>query len=327
MDISEGGLTQLFDTKKGCWSQELISGCGIVREKLPKIYNCFDVAGYVTQEAARVTGLQTGIPVVAGSMDMVAATLGKGVISHGQIALEAGTATVVGGCLDNPRFNQVLHIYHHIIPNRWITAAGVDFGGGGLRWFRDLLEHTDYAEIAQLARLSQPGSDGLIFLPYMIGQRSPLWNDHTRGVILGLNPSTKKQDLIRMFMEGNAFGIRYIFDIFEQTGLEIKAIKMTGGSTRIELWPQIIADVIGKTIEIPRIQDAAALGSAITAGVGVGIFKDFEEVLEKLPSSKIVCPEMENKELYDQMYHLYCRFYNNIQEEFDVLAEIRQRFL
>lgn len=326
MDISEGGLTQLFDTKRGCWSQELISSCGIDPGKLPEIYNCYAVVGHVTKETAQLTGLQAGTPVVAGSMDMVASALGNRVISHGQVYLAAGTVIGVGGCLDHPRFSKALHIYHHILPGMWITAAGVDFGGGGLKWFKDLLEHEAYDEIAALAQSSRPGSNGLIFLPYMVGQRSPLWNNNTRGVIFGLNPRTQKQDLTRMFMEGTAFAIRYVWDIFEQEGIEVRDIKITGGCTRMEIWPRIIADIIGKPIEISRVKDAAALGTAITAGVGVGLYRDFDEILDRFSSGENIPPNVNNQQLYDAMYALYCRLYSNLQEEFDGLAAVQQNF-
>jgi xylulokinase len=322
MDISEGGLTQLFDTKRGCWSDELIYGCNIERNKLPDIYNCYDIVGNLTKDVAKITGLTEGIPVIAGAMDMVASALGAGVYIPGQVYIAAGTVTAAGVCLDKPQYNPALHIYHHIIPDRWLTAAGVDFGGGGLKWFRDLLEYNDYNTIEKLINLSNPENNRLIFLPYMVGQRAPLWNSNTRGVIFGLNPDLQKQDLVRMFMEGNAFGMRFILDIIRKTGVAINDIRMTGGCTNIEKWPQIFADITGKNIEIPAEIDVAALGTAVTVGVGIGVYSGFEEIVSKFSINKTYQPQWSLAERYQRMYDIYCRLYLKLKDEFDALAEL-----
>lgn len=328
MDISEGGLTQLFDTKNGCWSEELINGCEIDDSKLPDIYKCFEVVGSVTREAANITGLKEGTPVVAGSMDMVASALGTGVYLQGQAYVAAGTVVAAGVCLQKPKFNSALHIYHHIIPDMWLTAAGVDFGGGGLRWFNDLIkENNDYSEINKLVHMEQQINNLLVFLPYMVGQRAPLWNSNTRGVIFGLNPYTKKEELIRMFMEGSAFGLRYILDIIEQTGLNIEDIRMTGGCTRIKIWPQIFANIIKKNIAIYNDIDVALLGSAITAGYGVGVYRNFNYILSNFPIKKMYYPELDKNKLYESLYNIYHRLYDHIKEEFDLLAEVQEKYL
>jgi len=325
MDISEGGLTQLFDTRKGCWSPELIADCGIDRGKLPEIYNCYDIVGKVTSEAASTSGLHAGTPVVAGAMDMVASALGSGVSRLGQVYVAAGTVTAVGMCTDRPEFHHNLHIYHHILPGMWIKAAGVDFGGGSLRWFKSLLLEGNYDEFNDLANQSPPGSNGLIFLPYMVGQRAPMWNSNTRGVIFGLNPISDKKDLIRMFMEGNAYGVRYILNLAEETGLLVHSMRMTGGCTRSPVWAQIFADVSGKKVEIPGSIDVAAIGSAITAGVSTGVFSNFQDILSNMSVETEYQARPENAKIYENIMKIYYKIYWDLQDEFDMLAKIQKR--
>ncbi|CAA7600912.1 glycerol kinase [Acididesulfobacillus acetoxydans] len=322
MDKSEGGLTQLFDTVRGSWSEELIMSCGIDRAKLPDIYDCFEVVGQVTTEAARETGLCQGTPVVAGAMDMVASALGAGVYHAGEMYVAAGTVTALGVAVDEPKFTHSMHLYHHIIPDLWINAAGVDFGGGGLRWLRNVLSEEDYLILNDLAQESCPGSNGLIFLPYMVGQRAPLWNSATRGVIMGLHPATGKADFIRMFMEGNAFGVRNILDIAEKEGLAGGSIRMTGGCTQSPIWTQIFADITGKNIEVPGALDVAALGSAVTAAVGIGMFRGFEEALTGYSLENTYQVRSSEHQLYEKMFRIYKRIYANLREEFTLLAEI-----
>lgn len=322
MDLSEGGLTQLFDTRSGCWSDELIEACGIEKHKLPQIYQCSDIVGRVTGEAAVQTGLMEGTPVVAGAMDNVASALGAKALKPGDVYIAGGTVLAVSACLDEPLFNSDLHIYHHIIPGKWISAAGVDFGGGSLSWFKDLMAEQGYARMEELANSSKAKGNPLIFIPYMVGQRAPLWNSHTRGVIFGLNPSVSIQDLIRMFMEGTTYGARNILEILEVEGIKTRRINMTGGCTKIDIWPQIFADVLGANVRIPGETDVAALGSAVAAAVGIGVADGFEGMLDKVCSKNEFSPYQENRSYYQEMFSLFNRLNNDMTGNYDKLADI-----
>ncbi len=326
MDLSEAGLSQLCDTREGSWSEEILGAFEIPQAKLPDIYPCTEVVGQVTEEAARLTGLTAGTPVIAGLMDAIACGAGSGVFSPGQTYVAAGTAQGAGFCLREYVPNSSFHMHKYILPETWIAMGAVDFSGGILRWFNELLGHNDYTEIERLANTSEAGQEFLIFLPYMIGQRSPLWNGNTRGVILGLEPSTSKQDLIRMFIEGCSFGMRYIFDIFERSGTSIEHVIMTGGSTRISMWNQIFADITGKNVDIPQNMDVAPLGAAITAGVGVGVYRDFEETRDTLTMERTYIPQEEHRILYNRMYEIYCRLFESVKGHYDSLANVRQQF-
>ncbi|HNX52248.1 MAG TPA: FGGY family carbohydrate kinase [Pontiellaceae bacterium] len=326
MDISEAGLSQLCNTATGQYSDELINACGIDRAKLPPIFNCTDVVGKVTAEAAAKTGLVAGTPVIAGSMDNVAAGLGAGVSKGGEVFISGGTVTTNNVCLSVPKYNRNLHIYPHIVPGTWITAGGVDFGGAGLKWFKELLEVENYAEIDALADTSVCAKSSVIFLPYMVGQRCPIWNDHTTGVLIGLKPTTNRQDLVRAFMEGTTYGSRHVLSLVQDEGVAIENVKITGGSANSAAWVQIFSDVIGKPIDIPGAVDLPPLGVAIAAAYGVGAIKTFDEGIAKIAIRESFVPDEENHAYYTEMYGVFRSLYENIKGEYDRLAAIERKF-
>jgi xylulokinase len=327
MDISEAGLSQMCNTSTGEYSDVLLDGCGIDRVKLPPIFNCTDVIGQVTAEAAAKTGLVEGTPVIAGAMDNVAAGLGTGVCKGGEVFISGGTVTTNNVCLSKPKYNKNLHVYPHIVPGTWITAGGVDFGGAGLKWFKEeILEEESFAKIDKLGDSSVCAKSSVIFIPYMVGQRCPIWNDNTSGVLMGLKPTTNRQDLIRAFMEGTAYGSRHVLSIVEEEGVEINSVKITGGSANSATWVQIFSDVLGKPINIPGAVDLPPLGVAIAAAYGVGAIKTFEEGIEKIAVRDCFRPNAENHEYYSEMYSVFRSLYENIKGEYDKLTEINTKF-
>jgi xylulokinase len=327
MDVSEAGLSQFCNTRTGEYSDVLLDGCGIDRAKLPPIFNCIDVVGKVTAEAAKETGLAVGTPVIAGAMDNVAAGLGAGVCKGGEVFISGGTVTTNNVCLSEPRYNRNLHVYPHIVPGTWITSGGVDFGGAGIKWFNEkILESEGYAGLDKLIDSSTAAKSSVIFLPYMVGQRCPIWNDHTSGVIMGLKPTTTRQDFVRALIEGTTYGSRHVLSIVEEEGVEIVAVKMTGGSSNSAVWVQIFSDVLGKPIEIPGTVDLPPLGIAIAAAYGVGAISSFEEAFEKIPTRAAFAPCMENHEYYSEMYKVFRSLYENIKGEYDALAAIHKKF-
>lgn len=326
MDISEAGLSQLCNTRTGEYSDVLLDGCGIDRSKLPEIYKCTDIIGNVTAAAAKLTGLAQGTPVIAGAMDNVAAGLGTGVCDGGEVFISGGTVVTNNVCMDKPAFNKNLHIYPHIVPGKWITSGGVDFGGAGLKWFKELLEIEEYEPIQEMANSSKAANSSLMFLPYMVGQRCPVWNDNTSGVIMGLHPSTNRQDLVRMFMEGAAYGSQHVLSLVQDEGIEIKKVKITGGVTNIPEWIQIFSDVTNKPIDIPGAVDLPPLGTAIAAAYGVGAIKTFDEALDKIAIRDSYTPKAENVAYYSEMYCVFRSLYENVKGEYDKLADIQKRF-
>jgi xylulokinase len=324
IDVSEGGLTQLFNTRESRWSDELITACGIDRKKLPEVFQCHEIVGRVTAEAARETGLISGIPVVAGSMDCVASALGSGVCEEGDIYTSAGTVTATGVCLNEALSHPQLHIYSHIIPHRYLTVAGVDFGGAGLKWFKELIDEKDFREFDRLSSAARVPRQPLIFIPYMVGQRAPIWDSTTRGAIVGLHPSTSKEELIRMFMEGNALGTRNILSLVENLGVRLSGMRLTGGCSRSEPWSQIFSDVTGK--EIPGNMDVTVLGSAMTAATGVGMFSGFSDAIARLSTDRIYKPNAHMHSYYTELFPVYMNFFSHLRETYLGLDSIRKKF-
>jgi xylulokinase len=328
MDISEAGLSQFCNTRTGAYSDVLLEGCGIDREKLPPIFNCTDVVGQVSAAAAAASGLAEGTPVIAGSMDNVAAGLGAGVCRGGEVFISGGTVTTNNVCLSEPTYNRNLHVYPHIVPGTWLTSGGVDFGGAGIKWFNEqILESEDgYAYIDQLIDSSETAASSMIFLPYMVGQRCPIWNDHTTGVVMGLKPTTTRRDFVRALIEGTTYGSRHVLSIVEKEGVEITDVKITGGSANSPTWVQIFSDVIGQSIQIPGAVDLPPLGIAIAAAYGVGRIGSFEEAVAKIPVRRRFEPIEENHAYYSEMYKVFRNLYENIKGEYDALAEIHATF-
>lgn len=325
--ITEGGLSQIFDIKQGIWSDELIKLCGLDKEKLPEIYNSFDIAGRITREVSNETGLCEGTPVIAGAMDAVACALGCGVVSNCDAFITGGTVTCVGICSDRPLYNANLHTYHHIIPGNWINAAGVDYGGGSFRWYRDNLFNPDNREDLSYNTLdieameAEVGSNKLIFVPYMVGQRTPLWDSNTRGMFFGISPSHTRKHFTRAIMEGNAYGVNYILKLFEEMGICAANVKLSGGCAKGPVWRKIFADILAQKINIPVISEVTAFGIALTAGVGAGVYKDFSEAL-KIIKYEDVDFDNRNVNIYRKLYKVYSGLYPLLKDKYAELAGI-----
>lgn len=319
MDASEGGLSQLCDLRTGDYSATLVEARGIDPRKLPAVRRPADVVGRVTAEAARWSGLAEGTPVVAGAMDNVAATLGCRLARPGDAYIAAGTVTNVGVLTDRPAGDGRGLVYQAGTDGLWLVNGGVDYGGAGLSWFRDLLGDVDYADLGRMAEGTRRGEAGLIFLPYMVGQRAPFWNGTTSGVLLGLNPATERRHLARMFMEATALGARHAFDVLSG-GRPTRAI-LTGGVTNSPFWRRLFADVTGVRLAVPPETETATLGSAILAGLGVGLYASRDDALGRLPAPEESAPDPEAVAYYDALYRLLVDAYGGLT---DVMARLSQ---
>lgn len=316
-DRTEGGLTMLYDIRENRWSGELIESLGLDMAKLPDIYESHDFIGAVTPRAAAECGLRPGIPVTAGAMDCVASALGTACIDAGDVFITGGTVTNVGIVNDGPSPHEALHLHNHIIPGKYIRVSNVDFGGGGLRWFRDILGENGYEGLNRAAELAPPGNDGLLFLPYMVGQRSPLYNNNTSGVMFGLNPRHRKDHLVRMFMEGTSYAVRNILGYFEEAGTLPRQARLTGGISNSDIWNKILCDIIGIGIGLPDAADVATLGVAVSAAVAAGWYGGYREALAGLPCRRNYTPDESNKEVYDRMFGVYRQLFNGVLPVYD----------
>jgi sugar (pentulose or hexulose) kinase len=304
-DDTENGLSLLADIGKGEWSDELIRDFGIDRDKLPDIYKSLDIVGKITKEAAAASGLAEGTPVIAGAMDVIASAVGTGAIHEGDMYIAGGTVIALGLVRDQPRAHPLLHMHNHIQSNAYLSVATVDFGGGTMRWFKKMAGYEDYKKIDSLAAEAPPGNDGLVFLPYMVGQRSPLYNDNMSGIMFGLKPSHDLRHISRMYMEGTGYAMRNVVEYFRSSGTTpINAI-MTGGVSNSPIWSQIIADILEMPIDVPACQDVACVGIAATTGVATGMFRNFEEALSGKIPVKRYSPASDTVAIYRRAFDLF----------------------
>ncbi|MFW5980550.1 MAG: xylulokinase [Halanaerobiaceae bacterium] len=334
-DYSQGYGFHFFNTKKGCWNQEISSELGIELDQVAPLFKCHEVVGAVSEEAAEETGLVSGTPVVAGGLDAACCTLGAGVIKPGQTQEQGGQAGGMSIQLGSPKFHRDLIFGYHVIPDQWLLQGGTTGGGGTLRWFKEQLgiyenqlaekkDISSYQVMDKEAEEVKPGSDGLVFLPYMAGERSPIWNSKARGVFFGLSYDKTRAHLIRSMMEGVGFSLLHNLKTAEKAGAVVSELNSVGGAANSELWTQIKADITGKQFNIPASDHATTLGAAILAGVGAGIYKDFSEAVNRtVKIERTHKPDRENHKLYQKYYNLYLELYDNLEGSYENLDEIR----
>lgn len=325
-DKSQGYGLHCFDARTGTWNKEMCKQLGVPIDFLPDIYECHQVVGYVTEQAAKLSGLAAGTPVVAGGLDAACGTLGAGVIHPYETQEQGGQAGGMSICLDQYSADPRLILSFHVVPNVWLLQGGTTGGGGVMRWFekefadfeREEGKRTGKSSLELLNVIAEkvtPGSEGVIFLPYMAGERSPIWDVHAKGVYYGLDYSKTKGHFVRAAMEGVAFALRHNLDIAATAGAQVEELRAMGGSANSLLWTQIKADVTGKPIAVPSSDTATTLGAAILAGVGVGMYQDFEEAVKLTVKVKRYHePNMENHAIYEANYKTYLAIYNNLKD-------------
>jgi xylulokinase len=325
-DVSQGYGLHCFEMRSGSWNKEMCEALGIPFSFLPDLYQCHQVIGGVTAAAAKETGLIAGTPVVAGGLDAACGTLGAGVIYAGETQEQGGQAGGMSICIDQYAADPRLILSFHVIPGKWLLQGGTTGGGGVMRWlekefgdYERTIAHTvgksSMAQLDELAEVVSPGSDGLVFLPYMAGERSPIWDPKAKGVFYGLDFSKSKGHMIRAALEGVAYSLKHNLDIAEAIGAGVNELRAMGGAANSRLWTQIKADLTGKPIVVPSSDTATTLGAAILAGVGVGLYTDFEEAVRMtVKITRRHEPDMEKHKLYQKNYTTYLALYRNLQE-------------
>ncbi len=318
-DLSQGYGFHFFDVAEGQWNEEMAKKLGLSLDHMAPIHKCHDVVGGVTEAVAAVTGLRAGTPVVAGGLDAACCTLGAGVVQVGQTQEQGGQAGGMSICLDQPLIHPKLILGAHVAPGKWLLQGGTTGGGGTLNWFnRELAayekDQADRQKISSFEILSEEagqvpaGSEGLVFLPYMKGERTPIWNEKAKGVYYGITFDKTRQHMVRATMEGVAYSLRHNLETALEVGAEVDSLISVGGSANSHVWTQLKADISGKRIEVPYSDHATSLGAVILAGVGVGIYKDFEEAVDiTVKIQRVHEPNAENLEVYDQGYGIYRR--------------------
>lgn len=324
-DISQCYGLQCYDIRKGIWNDALCSEIGLNRDLLPEIVPCHQIIGTVTEAAARLTGLLQGTPVVAGGLDAACGTLGVGVIENGQTQEQGGQAGGMSICMDSCLADPRLILGNHVVPGKWLLQGGTVGGGGMIRWFEEQFCETErqqaaqngrssYQEMDLLAQEIAPGSEGVLLLPYMAGERSPIWNGRAKGVFYGLDYSKTRAHMIRACMEGVAFSLQHNLMAAKEAGAEVQRLRAMGGAANSRVWMQIKSDVTGKPVDVPTADTASTFGAAILAGVGAGVYQSFDSAVQQgIKIRKTYSPNPENHEIYQAAFEKYLELYEALK--------------
>ena len=331
-DQSEASGSFLMDAERTAWSPELAQLVGVDPAKLPELHPSWSVVGRVTPEAAALTGLAEGTPVVAGGGDMLCTLLAAGITRPGRVSDQTGTSSIISVFAPSPFLDARLMNLHHVMPG-WITFGITDSGGVSLKWFRDAFCQAEaaearaagvgaYALLTAQAASVEPGAEGLLYFPYLIGERT-LGTPYARGVLFGMTPRTGKGAVVRAIMEGVTFELRRALEIVEAAGHPVEAITHSGGGARSELWSQIKADIYQRKVVTFESSEGGILGAAILAGVGAGMYTDPASGAERcLRIARAFKPRPEWSARYDALFDLFKEVHDALQRPFQTLAAV-----
>ena len=319
-DRAGGAGTILFDLAKRDWSLEVLDALNIPVEYLPKTYEGTDVTGTLLKEAAELCGLPAGIPVFGGGGDQAAAAVGTGAVRAGVVSLSLGTSGVVFATTDGPFIEPDgrLHAFCHAVPNKWHLMGVMLSAAGSLRWFRDTFApNTDYDTLLKPAADIPAGSDGLIFQPYLTGERTPHPDPLARGSFTGITVRHTFPHFTRAVLEGVTFGLRDSFELMKEAGLKnIDQVRVTGGGARSPLWRQILADIFGVEIVTVNAAEGAAYGAALLAAAGTGTFDSVESACDATIQITGSTQPGADRAIYDKIYPQYRELYPLLKPTF-----------
>ncbi len=324
IDKADGAGTILFDLKKRDWSREVLEALEIDPAWLPPTFEGPQITGTVTPEAAEATGLKAGTPVMAGGGDQSAQAVGVGAVEPGVVALTLGTSGVVFASTQEPFIEPEgrLHAFCHAVPERWHLMGVMLSAGGSLRWYRDTVAPgTDFDTLLAPAAAVPPGSEGLLYLPYLTGERTPYPDPLARGAFVGLTVRHTQAHMTRAVLEGVAFGLRDSFELMKSVGLAaITQVRASGGGARSPLWRQILADVLGVELVTVNTTEGAAYGAALLAATGAGFFPDVPAACAAVITVTGRTEPSPASRFYDEMYPLYRALYPALRPTFNAVA-------
>jgi len=316
-DVADASGTLLFNVAKRCWSDEMLNATEIDKRWLPTAFESTDVTGAVSLQGAAATGLRAGTSVVAGAGDQAAGAVGMGIVKAGMVSATIGTSGVVFAATSQPSLDPLgrIHTFCHAIPGRWHVMGVTQAAGLSLRWFRDRFGaggddgRDPYERLTEEAS-SVPGADGLLWAPYLMGERTPHLDPRARGALIGLTASHTRAHVIRAILEGVAFSLRDTLTVFKEINVPVETIRLGGGGARSVLWRQIQADVYGQPVEILAAEEGAAFGAALLAGVGTGVWSSVDEACEgAVRVSAQIEPDKASASLMDVQYTRFRAIY------------------
>jgi xylulokinase len=311
MDMQEASGTLLLDVTNRRWSTEVAEAAGIPMSWLPRLFEGPEICARISPEGASATGLATGTPVAAGAGDQGAGAVGMGILSPGSVSATIGTSGVVFAATDAPAKDRLgrLHTFCHAAPGRWHVMGVTNGAGLSLRYFRDTFAaDLSYEALLALAAEAPAGSNGLMWAPYLFGERTPHLDPNARAAFVGITASHTRSHFIRAVLEGVAFSLRDTFTLFSELHIPVKAIRLGGGGARGPLWRQIQADVYGHPVELLEAEEGGAFGAALLAGTGIGAWPTVEAACAAtIRVAETIAPK--NQAIMDEAYKQYRKIY------------------
>lgn len=335
-EVSDASGTNLLDVPNRCWSDEILDKLQIDPALLPKMYESYEITGAVSAEAASATGLAAGTPVVGGAGDNAAAAIGTGVVSAGKAFTTIGTSGVIFAHSDQVTIDAKgrVHTFCHAVPNAWTVMSCTLGAGLSLKWFRDNFCQAEMETARglgvdpyvlldkQVARLPI-GANKLFYLPYLMGERSPILDEDSRGVFFGLSAIHTKYDMLRAVMEGITYSLRECYDVLLEMGVSFREMMACGGGGSSPLWRQMLADAYHCPVATVASKEGGALGVAILAGVGTGVYESVQAACAQMIQTNPPQPPIaENVPEYEKNYQMYRKLYPSLKASFKDLRDL-----
>lgn len=335
-EVSDASGTLLLDVVNRAWSAKLLQKLDLDATLLPQVYESEDVTGGLTQAAATAMGLAVGTPVVGGGGDQAASAIGNGIVRKGVVSATMGTSGVVFAHSDEVQVDPEgrLHTFCHAVRGKWHVMGCVLSAGGSLQWFRNQLCQQEqaaakkqkvdaYELITQQAAAAPAASEGLYFLPYLTGERTPHADPHARACWIGLSLRHGKGHMARAVMEGATYAMRDSLEIAKEMQIPVKEIRLSGGGARSEFWRQMQADIYGQPVVTINAEEGPAYGVALLAAAGTGAYKDVVEACKATISvATKTSPQTAAKKKYNAAYPLYQKLYRSLQDDFTAIQKL-----
>ncbi len=329
IDVADASGTLMLDVVHRRWSDEVLSASNLSKDILPRVFESPEITGKISEDGARASGLAVGTPVVAGAGDQAAGAVGMGIVRPGAVSATIGTSGVVFAATAAPKFDPRgrIHTFCHAVPNRWHVMGVTQAAGFSLRWFRDQFGVTGsagasgsgsgdpYDRLMEEASTAPAGSDGLLWAPYLMGERTPHLDPHARGALVGITATHTRGHVVRAILEGVAFSLRDTLTIFGELKLPVESIRLGGGGARGGLWRQIQADVYNMPVDLVEAEEGPAYGAALLAGVGVGAWDSVDSACEaSVRVARRVEPDKNAIAVMNRQYGAYQKLYPALQK-------------
>lgn len=316
----------LYDLNREAWDPPLLGLSTIGQDLLGQVHWASDVVGQVTTGAAAYTGLAAGTPVVAGSADHIASAFSAGLKSHGDLLIKLGGAGDILYSLDNLIVDPRLFLDYHVIPGKYLINGCMAASGSIIKWFQQQFASSlDYQTLDEEAANLAAGSDGIVLLPYFLGEKTPINDPLARGVIFGLNLSHTRGHIHRAILEGIAYGFRHHLTVLAERNLHAQKGRVTNGGARSSLWKQITADVLGIPLEPVAQHPGSSLGAAFIAGMGCGIFSDWADIERFIHIAEVIEPDMTAHACYQKLFVIYRSLYDSLKTYYPQLSQQHPR--